>query len=115
MLARDRAGAPIRLLEPMLPPVGVLDEMPQDVTEPMKLEPGGLFLVISDGILEARNAAGDMFGIELVCKNLEEHRDLPPRQAIERLYEEVRIFQGHDIPLDDQTIVLVTPTDNLGK
>jgi serine phosphatase RsbU (regulator of sigma subunit) len=93
----------------MLPPVGVLDEMPQDITEPVHIHAGGLFLALTDGIFESMNAQKELFGIEMVCKNLEEHRQLPPRQAIEKLYEQVRIWQGNDIPLDDQTIVLIAP------
>jgi phosphoserine phosphatase RsbU/P len=109
MIARDRAGAPLRILEPMLPPVGVLDEIPQDLTEPLQLGPGGCFLVLTDGITEARNPAGEMFEVERVLENLEKHADLPPRAAIEKLYEQVRLWQGHDLPLDDQTIVLIAP------
>ena len=50
-----------------------------------------------------------MFGIELVCAKLEEHRNLPPREAIDLLYDLVREWQGSDDPADDQTIVLAAP------
>jgi phosphoserine phosphatase len=115
MVARDRAGAPLRLLEPMLPPVGVLDDMPQDVTEPLQLGTGGSFLVLTDGIFEARNPAGQMFDIEMVLKNLETHRELAPQALIDQLYEQVRQWQGHDDPADDQTMVLIAPNGGEGK
>jgi phosphoserine phosphatase len=112
LVARLCADSPLTQLQPMLPPVGVLDDMPQDITEPLFIRPGGLFLALTDGIFESINAREEMFGIESVCANLEAHRDLPPRQAIEKLYEQVRIWQGKDVPADDQTIVLIAPASN---
>jgi phosphoserine phosphatase RsbU/P len=109
MIVRDAAGSPLRLLEPTLPPVGVLDEMPEERAEPLQLSRGGALVVLSDGIFEARNAAGEMFGIKLVCEKLNEHRDLSPRQVIEQIYQLVRAWQGQDDPADDQTIVLAAP------
>jgi phosphoserine phosphatase RsbU/P len=109
MIIRDAAGAEVRLVHPMLPPIGVLDDLPQDATEPLHVHPGGAFLVLSDGIFEAHSPTGEMFGIESVCKYLQEHPDLHPSQIIDSLYDQVRQWQGRDEPDDDQTIVLLAP------
>jgi phosphoserine phosphatase len=111
LIARDSADAPLRLLDPTLPPIGVLEEMPEERAEPIQLLPGGAFIVLSDGIFEARNPAGEMLGIELVCEKLDEHRHLSPRQMIDYLSELARVWQGQDDPADDQTIVLAAPRD----
>jgi len=109
IVVRDSRNQPLRLLDPALPPLGVLDEMPEECVMPLKLEEGGSLIVLSDGIFEARDRSGEMFGIELVLKFLEEHRALSPQQMIDALYSDVRAWQGQDDPIDDQTIVLVTP------
>ena len=60
--------------------------MPQDRAEAMKLEPGGSFVILSDGIFEARDANGELFGIEQVCDVLEQQRDYAPRHMIAHLF-----------------------------
>jgi phosphoserine phosphatase len=109
LIVRDSHGDCLRMLDPTLPPIGVLDEMPEDRADPLVLRHGGALLVLSDGIFEARDASGEMFGIERVCQTLEEHRALSTRQVIANLYQLVRVWQGREDPADDQTIVLAAP------
>jgi phosphoserine phosphatase RsbU/P len=113
MVFRDGESFPLRLLDPTLPPLGVLDDLPEDRPETLCIHAGGSLVVLSDGIFEARNLDGDMFGIERVCAKLEKDRGLPARQLIDRLYEDVHAWQGTDEPADDQTIVLaaLAPAD----
>jgi phosphoserine phosphatase len=109
LVIRDSGHCPLRLLQPDLPPLGVIDEMPQDRSEVMKLEAGGSLIILSDGIFEARDTRDEMFGIEQVCDVLEQHRDLSARQAIDKIFHLVTTWQGREDPADDQTIVLAAP------
>jgi serine phosphatase RsbU (regulator of sigma subunit) len=109
LVVRDSGQSPLRLLDPTLPPLGVLDEMPVDRADPIQLAPGGALFVLSDGIFEARNAKEEMFEIDLVCQILQEHRALSPRQLIDKLAASVLAWQGRDEPADDQTIVIAAP------
>ena len=109
LVVRTAADQPLKLLDPNVPPLGVLDELPDERCEPIRLSPGGALAVLSDGIFEARNPAGEMYGIERVCQELEDHRDETPRQVIDRVYEAVHAWQGRDEPVDDQTLVLAAP------
>ena len=107
ILYRAAPGRAIQILEPSAPPIGVLDEFVSDQTEPIGIEPGGLLIVMSDGIFEAQDAGGDMFGVERVVAILDEHAADSPGVLLERLREAVRVWQGKDDPVDDQSIVLV--------
>ncbi len=86
--------------------VGIDAEHPyRQATVPFN--PGDVFCVFSDGIIEARNAAGDMFGRERVSDVLKESAGNPPDRIITALLERLRDFAG-DTPLNDEvTIVLV--------
>jgi serine phosphatase RsbU (regulator of sigma subunit) len=108
ILRQSREDA-IELLDPSVPPLGVLEELPEDRTQPIHLATGGILGVVSDGIFEARNPGGEMFGIQRICQTLDQSAESSPRDAIARVYESVKSWQEKDEPLDDQTIVLVSP------
>jgi serine phosphatase RsbU (regulator of sigma subunit) len=107
VMYRPAPGRAIQILDPTAPPIGVLDEFAADPTDPIQIEPGGLLIVMSDGIFEAQRADGEMFGAERVVRILDEHAKESPEFLLDRCREEVRAWQGKDEPLDDQSIVLV--------
>ena len=66
------------------------------------LEAGDLVVVCSDGVTEARNAAGDEFGRERLIEFMSGCHGFKPEAVLERLFEAVRTFsqgtpQGDDI------------------
>jgi serine phosphatase RsbU (regulator of sigma subunit) len=66
------------------------------------LEPGDLVVICSDGVTEARNAAGDEFGRERLIEAMSGCHAGKPGAVLERLFEAVRVFsqgtpQGDDI------------------
>ena len=69
------------------------------------LAPGGMLMIMSDGIIEAFSAAEE-FGVERVCQILDKSRLDPPEAQLESIRAAVREWQGHDEPRDDQTIVI---------
>jgi sigma-B regulation protein RsbU (phosphoserine phosphatase) len=106
---RSSEESPIQLLEPACPPVGVLDEMPEEATVPLQMRPGGAIMILSDGIFEARGVDGEQFGIERVCDLFQKHRHLPPRETIEQIYNAAHAWERSDDPADDQTLVVAGP------
>jgi sigma-B regulation protein RsbU (phosphoserine phosphatase) len=106
ILLRPSADAPIQALEPAIPPINVLSELPDEFPPPMKLGPGGMLAVMSDGIFESFNPARELFGIERVLESLQNsHRE--PAAAAQALLKSVVDWQQHDQPTDDQTIILL--------
>jgi len=68
----------------------------------VKLEPGDLVVICSDGVTEARNAAGEEFGRERLIEAMAGCHGTKPDSALERLFGAVRKFsqgtpQGDDI------------------
>jgi serine phosphatase RsbU (regulator of sigma subunit) len=66
------------------------------------LAPGDLVVICSDGVTEARNAAGDEFGRERLIEAMSGCHGGKPAAVLERLFEAVRVFsqgtpQGDDI------------------
>ena len=66
------------------------------------LAPGDLVVICSDGVTEARNAAGDEFGRERLIEAMSGCHGAKPDAVLERLFEAVRRFsqgtpQGDDI------------------
>ncbi|MBM3888520.1 MAG: FHA domain-containing protein [Verrucomicrobia bacterium] len=68
------------------------------------LEPGALLLLYTDGITDARNAAGEMFGAERLH---ELFRRVPndPAQAGDLILREVRAFSAGCAQADDMTLI----------
>jgi sigma-B regulation protein RsbU (phosphoserine phosphatase) len=73
----------------------------------VSFEPGDLFFFFSDGITEARNEAGELFGIERLLENVKANSRLEPATFIEAIRSSVVAFSGSDHLIDDLTSVAV--------
>lgn len=70
------------------------------------LRPGDTVLLYTDGVVEATNAAGDMFGYERLTNLLEASSSLKPRALVAALLHELRAWGG-SWQADDITMVVV--------
>jgi hypothetical protein len=87
-------------------PLGI-DVAAVEVGEEM-MEPGDRLLLYTDGITEARNPAGELFGVQRLIDHLERHAaaGLPAAETLRRLAHTVATH--HDGPAaDDATLLLV--------
>jgi len=108
IVARGEAGkGAARLIPATLPPLGIVPDLPGDPPPPVKLAPGGTLLIASDGITEAGNAAGEMFGEDRLV-GLVATGDGTPDGTIATVRDAVTTWYGKDDPDDDQTVVVVT-------
>lgn len=71
------------------------------------LEPGQQIIIYSDGINEAQNAEGQLFGEGPFKKWLLDHPDLTPEETIEQLIKDVEEFRESDEPSDDITLIVI--------
>ena len=104
---RASAGAVMQLLDAVLPPINAMSELPDESPAPMKLQPGGILAVMSDGIFEAFSPGGELFGTDAVVQSLDESKSITAAAAVQSLIASVGNWQQHDQPIDDQTIVLL--------
>jgi PAS domain S-box-containing protein len=88
-------------------PLGLQPEARYEMGAVVKLEPGDLILLSTDGIEEAVSPSGEFFDAERMVASVRRHRQLPAAQIIEALYQEVRAFAGQAPQLDDITMVIV--------
>ena len=87
-------------------PLGLLEHAQyQEVS--VKLKPGDLFAMFSDGIVEATNSKYEEFGPRRLENVLRRHCHRSPQEIITNLFDEVREFEQGRPPRDDQTIVLI--------
>jgi len=70
-------------------------------------QPGDAIVFVSDGILDAENAAGEMYGDERLAGFLCAHRDLPSAEIADTLLADVTRFQGAQDRFDDETIIVL--------
>jgi sigma-B regulation protein RsbU (phosphoserine phosphatase) len=77
--------------------------------ERLTMATGDRLVLYTDGLIEARNAAGEPFGDEQLAALVGQHAELPPEDLCEALLEEVRRWTARPAPLrldDDLTLVI---------
>jgi len=77
------------------------------VGETVARQPGGLYLLFTDGIREAMNARDDLFGEARLGQLVESHAHLPSEELRERMLREIAAFVGDAPQHDDMTMILV--------
>ncbi|MGI4755706.1 MAG: SpoIIE family protein phosphatase [Janthinobacterium lividum] len=73
----------------------------------LSTQPGDLLVFFSDGIVDADNVEGDMFGDERLCATLERLQNPDADSAVHRVLEAVAAFQGGKEHFDDETLVVL--------
>lgn len=88
------------------PMLGVFDEVafPE---ETVSLRPGDTLVFFSDGVTEARNAAGEEFTDARLLACVEDHHHEAPQAILDALAGNVRAFCGDAPQSDDVTMVVV--------
>jgi sigma-B regulation protein RsbU (phosphoserine phosphatase) len=102
----DGTFEPLGSLSPL---IGVLPEMGRNCRDSKTgFAPGDRLLLFTDGLIETRNAYGEMLGIDGVTAVL---RDIDGQTGSDEIVAELatarRRFAGYDIP-DDDMLLLVT-------
>ena len=87
-------------------PLGLFADVTYDEVA-VNTEPGDVVVFVSDGILDAENAQGEMYGDDQLAGVLCGHRNLPAQEIAEAILSDVTRFQaGHD-RFDDETIIVL--------
>ncbi len=75
--------------------------------ETIRLEPGDLLIVFSDGITEAYNADEDPFDEERLYDVIQTNKDHTAVQLMDDIISEVKTFTGQAVQQDDMTLLIV--------
>ena len=87
-------------------PIGLLDDREYDEVT-IKLEPGDVFLLYSDGIQDQENPAGEVYDNARLFRVLKANCDESPKHIVDAVYADLDRWQGGGPMNDDQTMVAV--------
>ncbi len=89
-------------------PLGVKLNPPRNNSEiSLWFEKGDILILTSDGVIEAKNAAGEMFGFERLEASIRRGPQESAEAMLNSLRAEIATFVGETEPHDDITIVVV--------
>jgi serine phosphatase RsbU (regulator of sigma subunit) len=102
-MLRRRGGGVVELGEGGLP-LGIRNSI-EPATGEIRLEPGDVLLLHTDGIAETLDATGDDYGYERLRRALE--LGGPPSAIHDRILDEMATFQGDAPTHDDRSLVVI--------
>jgi serine phosphatase RsbU (regulator of sigma subunit) len=71
----------------------------------IELDAGDIIVLFTDGVTEAMNGAGALYGQARLEEALNTYADLPPEKLLDKIFEEVSGFQEEQ--RDDMTLVVI--------
>jgi serine phosphatase RsbU (regulator of sigma subunit) len=106
----DSLGQVKRQLGSTSIPLGVLPDENFPAGEPVRLVPGDMVVLLTDGVVEARSPDNTPFGTQRVFEIVRHYRDDPPWLLVTNLYHAVRAFTHNAPQVDDITAVVIKVT-----
>lgn len=102
----------------VLPTIGTWLGISDDIEEYLQdiatdINEGDIVLLFTDGVSEATNKDGVMYGQERLEQALNQHADLPVGRLLERLVEDINNFQDEQV--DDITLVVIKKNSIIGE
>lgn len=104
----------IEVIEATGLPLGLFDEADYDEFT-FRAKPGDLFVFFSDGILDARNRHGELFGRERVEKLVAGCTAQSPDCVVNNIFQAVTEHAAGVETFDDQTVVAIKVKGGAGK
>lgn len=89
------------------PPLGILADCRYPASGPCCLTPGDLLLIGTDGLWEARNDAGEMFGVQRLRQVLANWADKPAAAIYGAIIDKIRAFRAPLSQDDDMTLMVI--------
>ena len=96
----------IEVIEATGLPLGLFDDAEYDEFT-FQAKPGDMFVFFSDGILDARNKAGDMFGRARVETIIAGCAEISADCVVKSLFKAVTAHAGGEEAFDDETVVAI--------
>ena len=106
-LVREGDQSRVEAINAHAPPLAVVEELPLGDGLTFDIAPGESVILMSDGVFEWKNAAGELFGVDRVKELLMQHADKPASTQLALVQSAVKAFAGESVQSDDVTIVVV--------
>lgn len=94
-------------LQPSNFPVGILELDDPGPVRVIRMEPGDVLALLSDGIYEYANDKGVLFGEDSVAEVMRRHHRLPMSELVQEMLEAVFTFAAGEKQADDITVVMI--------
>ncbi|HVS62897.1 MAG TPA: SpoIIE family protein phosphatase [Thermoanaerobaculia bacterium] len=107
LLLLRRGAAATTVLAADVAPLGLRPDLPIAAPPPIAMAPGDLYVVLSDGFFEARDAAGEHLGVERLTAALERERAGTAAEILAALRAELEAFSAGTPADDDRTAVVI--------
>jgi phosphoserine phosphatase len=107
ILHYSAAARSVRAYKPTSFPLGAMAIATLRAPQAIELGRGDVLVLLSDGIYEHPNAAGDQYGEQRVHRLLQSHADLDAAQIVDRVLADVVEFAGGAPQQDDITAVVL--------
>lgn len=113
-LVVSNAGAPSPILvrsgkaEPLRIegfPLGLFSDADYEDTS-IRVGPGDILALVSDGIVECCDSGGREYGTERLLQTIATHAESSASVLVQKIFESVRNYGGGDDPQDDQTLIV---------
>ncbi len=95
-------------------PLGLFDDAQYEEFS-FHAKSGDVFVLFSDGILDARNKAGDLFGRGRLEQIIARHATLSADAVVQAIFSAVAEHAAGEEAFDDQTVVVIQVKDGAGK
>jgi serine phosphatase RsbU (regulator of sigma subunit) len=86
--------------------IGSFDDVSIEERE-LLINPGDVLLFFTDGVTEATNASGELFGTNHLAKLLEDHQDESAEKIAQVIHVAIKHFTGSTPQSDDLTILVL--------
>jgi serine phosphatase RsbU (regulator of sigma subunit) len=87
-------------------PLGVMEDAVYQESQ-KQINPGQIILIGTDGIKEAVNTHGEMFGNERLLNVIRDDADQSAREILDKVFESLNDFRRPLEPDDDETLVVI--------
>ena len=89
-------------------PVGLDDDIERLISVVrFRLEPDDVMVLYTDGVTEAENMSGALFGMEKLCESLSRHHVNSARTVMEKIMTDLYRFIGDTKILDDISVMVI--------
>ena len=92
--------------------LGISEDADFEENERTELAPGQIIVLATDGVWEARNEQGDMFGKEHLCDLVRQHRNSAADDILNHCFQALEEFQTQAVQEDDITMVVIKIVDS---
>ena len=93
-------------------PQGIMADSPYTEGTIRSLTQDEILTVGTDGIWEAQNEQGEFFGRERYLESIRRHQEKSCRDMCKAIVEDVHLFRGKHLQLDDITLIVIKPKSN---